>query len=88
MIWIVLSVIFASIIVLAFVKNLMQLLTFAAIISFVTSRVLAWINYKVMNSANVPEQARPGVFLKILSWSGLVFFVVMSVGYVYVIFFR
>lgn len=86
--WIVFSVVLASLIVLLFVKNLIQLLTFAAIISFVTSPILAYINYKVMNGANVPAKDRPGTFLKILSWSGLLFFLLMSVGFLYVEFVR
>lgn len=82
--WIILSVAIATLIVLSFVKNLIQLLTFASVISFVTSPILAYINLKVMNGDNVPESERPGVFMKILSWMGLLFFVLMSVGFVYV----
>jgi Mn2+/Fe2+ NRAMP family transporter len=85
---IVLSVVASCIIVLFFVNNLLQLLSFAAIISFVTSPVLAYINYKVMNGSNVPVKDRPGTFLKILSWAGLLFFLLMTLGFVYVEFFR
>jgi len=86
--WIILSVAIASLIVLLFVKNLIQLLSFAAVISFVTSPVLAYINFKVMNGNNVPRKDRPGLFLRVLSWTGLLFFLLMSVGFVYVKFFR
>jgi hypothetical protein len=58
------------------------------VVSFVTSPVLAAINYKVMTGSNVPEADRPGPFLKLLSWSGMIFFVLMTAGYVYVTFFR
>ena len=85
--WILLSTLAASIVVLFFVRNLLQLLTFAAVVSFVTSPILAGINFKVMNGSNVPEEYRPGPILKALSWSGLAFFFVMTVGYVYVTFF-
>jgi Mn2+/Fe2+ NRAMP family transporter len=67
---------------------LLQLLSFAAIISFVTSPILAYINYRVMNSSNVPVEERPGVFLKLLSWAGLAFFMLMTVGFTYVTFIR
>jgi Mn2+/Fe2+ NRAMP family transporter len=87
-IWILVSTVLASVVVLCFVKNLLQLLSFAAIISFITSPVLAYINYRVMNGANVPAASRPGLALKCLSWAGLVFFVVMTVGYLYVSFLR
>lgn len=84
-VWMLVSAILASVVVLLFVKNLLDLLAFAAAISFLTSPILAWINYKVMCGDNVPPAARPGVVLRVLSWSGLVFFALMSVGYVYVL---
>lgn len=87
-IWILLTAGCGALIVLAFVANLIQLLSFAAVISFLTSPVLAYINYRVMNGPNVPAEQRPGPLLKFLSWSGLLFFVLMSAGYVYVTFLR
>ncbi|MDD4498571.1 MAG: divalent metal cation transporter [Methanosarcinaceae archaeon] len=85
---IVLSVLAACIIVLYFVQNLLQLLSFAAIVSFVTSPILAYINYRVMNGSNVPVEERPGLFLKLLSLAGLLFFLLMTSGFVYVTFIR
>ncbi|MCQ1534524.1 divalent metal cation transporter [Methanosarcina sp. KYL-1] len=85
---IVLSVVAACVIVLYFVQNLLQLLSFAAIISFVTSPILAYINYRVMNGSNVPVEERPGPFLKLLSLGGLLFFLLMTAGFVYVTFIR
>lgn len=87
-VWIVFSAIAASIVVTFFVSNLLQLLAFAAIVSFLTSPIIAWINYRVMNSSHVPEAHRPGPVLKTLSWGGFCFFLVMSLGYLYVSFFN
>lgn len=86
--WIVLSVIAACLIVMYFVNDMIQLLSFAAVISFITSPILAYINYKVMNGNNVPVKERPGPFLKVLSVAGLVFFILMTIGFVYVEFIR
>ena len=85
--WVIISVIIAAIVVFFFVKNLLQLLRFAALISFLTSPVLAFINYKVMNGDNVPAADRPGPFLKYISWAGLAFFVLMALGFFYATFF-
>ncbi|MFH7326426.1 NRAMP family divalent metal transporter [Desulfurivibrio sp. C05AmB] len=85
--WVVAVAGSACLVVLFFVQNLVQLLTFAAVASFLTSPVLAYINYKVMNGANVPRHHRPGRLLKLLSWSGLVFFGLMTAGYLYVLLF-
>jgi hypothetical protein len=58
------------------------MLTFAAVVSFLTSPVLAYINLKVMRGDNVPPQQRPGKLLLLLSWSGMAFFILMSAGYI------
>lgn len=82
-IWIVVSAGAASLVVVFFVQNLLQLLTFAAVVSFLTSPILAWINLRVMTGPLVPEQHRPGKALLLLSWLGIGFFVLMSVGFIY-----
>jgi Mn2+/Fe2+ NRAMP family transporter len=82
-IWIVVSVAIASLILLRYVSNLLQLLSFAAIISFLTTPVIAAINFWVMLGDNVPEAHRPGLVMKVLSWLGIIFFVGMSAGFVY-----
>lgn len=85
-IWIVVSVIAGAAVVFFFVSNLLQLLTFAAAVSFLTSPVLAIVNYRVMMGDNVPPADRPGVALRAISWAGLVFFGLMTLGYVYAVF--
>ena len=82
--WIILSTILASLVVLLLTKSLLQLLSFAAIVSFITSPVLAYINYRVMSGENVPKEFRPGTLLKLLSWAGIAFFTVMSLVYLYI----
>jgi Mn2+/Fe2+ NRAMP family transporter len=85
--WMILSTIFASLVVLLFAKSLIQLLSFAAIVSFITSPVLAYINYRVMCGENVPKKFQPGILMKILSWAGIAFFTLMSFAYLYLRFF-
>lgn len=86
--WILVSVLLAAVVIHFYVRNLLQLLRFAAVVSFLTSPILAYINYKVMNGANVPVSERPGIFLKILSALGMGFFILMTIGYLYVVFFH
>ncbi len=86
--WILLSTLLAAAVIHFYVRNLLQLLSFAAVVSFLTSPILAWINYKVMTGPNVPESERPGPVLKTLSALGMAFFVLMTLGYAYVTFFR
>lgn len=81
-VWMIFSILLAIIFILYFVQSLLQLLAFAALVSFLTSPVLAWINFKVMRGDNVPKDQRPGSVLSLLSWAGMLFFMVMIVFYV------
>lgn len=81
--WLLLCCGGAALIVSFCVENLLALLSFAAIVSFLTSPILAAINWSVMRGENVPPQYRPGPILNILSASGLIFFVLMTLGYLY-----
>jgi Mn2+/Fe2+ NRAMP family transporter len=85
--WIIMIAASSVVVVLYMVKSLMHLLVFATAASFLTSPVLAWINMKVMNGPNVPERYRPGLFLRVVSWTGLVSLSLMGLGYIYVLLF-
>ncbi|MBN1404263.1 MAG: divalent metal cation transporter [Opitutales bacterium] len=87
-VWIVLSAIVACITVKFFVSSMMQLLVFASVLSFLTSPILAYINLKVMRGENVPQSYRPGLALMTISVAGLIFFALMTAGYLYVTFVR
>ena len=80
---IIFSILGASAVIFYFSDKLLTLLGFAAIVSFVTSPILAFINLKVMTGTNVPEEERPGPVMMGLSFSGLAFFALMTVGFVY-----
>jgi len=84
--WILLSAVLAAVVIRFLTQNLLQLLSFAAVVSFLTSPILAWINYKVMTGPNVLESERPGPFLKFLSAIGMSFFILMTLGFLYVTF--
>ncbi len=81
--WVLASVVGAIGIVLLLTSSLLALLTFAAVVSFVTSPVLAWINLRVMRGDNVPVTDRPGSVLLAISWAGLAFFSLMTLGFLY-----
>lgn len=79
--WILLTCGVASTIVFLFSGTLLQMLSFAAVVSFVTSPILAYINYRVMTSSHVPESEQIGLTLRLLSWFGILFFIVMTAAY-------
>jgi Mn2+/Fe2+ NRAMP family transporter len=45
----------------------------ATTLSFLTAPILAFINYKLVMSKHFPDEHRPPKWLRILSWSGIVF---------------
>jgi Mn2+/Fe2+ NRAMP family transporter len=50
-----------------------QLIDFATTVSFLSAPVLAWITFRVVTDAHMPEAARPGPALRALAWIGLTF---------------
>jgi len=86
--WILLSVLGAVISINFFSRSLLHHLQFAAAVSFLTSPILAAINFRVMFLPSVPTEKRPGWLLKTISSLGLAFFIAMSIGYIYVVFIK
>lgn len=86
--WVIIATIIAIVIVEFFTSSLIKQLKFAAAISFLTSPILAAINLKVMYSEVVPKSERPGKAMLALSLIGLAFFIAMSIGFIYVTYFR
>jgi Mn2+/Fe2+ NRAMP family transporter len=82
-IWLIIMIV-GTVAMIAFAaKTMVFMVTIATTLSFLTAPVLAWLNYRVVTDEHMPEEARPGKFLKILSWVGIVFFVVFTAVYFY-----
>ncbi len=81
--WLVILIAGAWCIVYFFSHAMVYLLLAATIISFFTSPFIAVMSYRLMHSADVPAEYKPGRFLKILSICGFIFFTVFCLGYLY-----
>ena len=74
-IWMVIMIL-GTIAIIAFAaKSMVYMVTVATVLSFVIAPVMAWLNYRVVTDRHMPEYARPGLFLRVLSWTGIAFFV-------------
>ena len=73
----------ASMIHLFFSTNMIQLLSIAAIVAFLSSPVLAWSNLKVITADNVPQEHQPALWIKITSYVGISAFIIISLLYMY-----
>ena len=79
--WAIFLSIAAVIIIGLFTKDMVALLKFATILSFLTAPVFAIINYKIVTSKHFPEDLKPKKWLKLLSWAGIFFLLGFSALY-------
>ncbi|MDA3860368.1 MAG: Nramp family divalent metal transporter [Melioribacteraceae bacterium] len=73
---------FGILIIVFYTSGLKSLLDFATIVSFLAAPVFAIINYKVVTADFMPEEYRPKLWLRILSWSGIIFLVLFSLLFI------
>ncbi|MCB0380045.1 MAG: Nramp family divalent metal transporter [Flavobacteriales bacterium] len=85
-IWLFVLATGVTLIVAFFMTNMRTLIDFATIIAFVTSPILAIMNYLVITSKNVPKQYQPNRFLKILSWLGITYFIGFTIYFLFITF--
>jgi Mn2+/Fe2+ NRAMP family transporter len=81
--WLIILVTGSSVMIAFAAKTMVFMVTIATTLSFLTAPILAWLNYRVVTDKHMPLDARPGKFLRTLSWIGIVFFVVFSLVYSY-----
>lgn len=60
-------------------STMIWMVDLATTLSFITAPVLAFLNYKVVTSKHMPEEAVPGRFLRIYSWIGIIFLGLFSI---------
>jgi len=82
-IWILIVVVGTVIILSTFLTNMKVMVDFATKVAFITSPVLAILNYFVVHGKTMPEENKPSFFLKILSWIGIVYLIGFSVYFLF-----
>ncbi|MCP4326462.1 MAG: divalent metal cation transporter, partial [Alteromonadales bacterium] len=63
----------AMAVIIFFVSSLMAMLNFAMVLAFMTTPIFALLNYKLMNSSNLPKGLALTKKMKLLSWLGLTY---------------
>ena len=82
-IWYVVIIIGSMLVIADASSSMGVLIDFATTLSFLTAPILAWLNYRVVTDKHMPADAKPGMFLRVLSWTGIVFFVAFSFIFLY-----
>ncbi|THD66356.1 divalent metal cation transporter [Robertkochia marina] len=80
--WIVILALGTIGILLFFLSEMKTLIDVATILSFLTAPFYAALNFRLITSKHTPEAQRPGKFMVVLSWSGIVFLCAFSLWYI------
>lgn len=73
----------AFVLIYYFGKHMTALVDLATIISFMIAPVIAVVNLYLVSGKFVPEEAHPKKWLKVLSWSGIIFLTGFSIYFGY-----
>ena len=84
--WLIVVVIGTILILSLFLTNMKAMVDFATKIAFITSPILGLLNYLVIHGKTMPNENKPNVFLKVLSWIGLVYLFGFSAYFIYLSF--
>jgi Mn2+/Fe2+ NRAMP family transporter len=86
LIWIFLLAL-GTIIILSFFKtSMITFVKIATILSFLTAPFYAIINFILIKGKHTPEKYHPSIFLKVLSYLGIIFLIGFSLWYIFNLF--
>ena len=81
--WILFLGIGTFIILKYFMSNMGIMIKIATILSFLTAPFYALLNYILVTGKHMPKEHQPNIYLKILSWIGIVFLVGFSFWFLF-----
>ena len=81
--WLMIVVVGTVVILSLFLTNMKEMVDFATKIAFITSPILAILNYLVIHGKTMPEDNKPSLFLKVLSWVGIVYLIGFSIYFIW-----
>lgn len=81
-IWMALICVAAFVLILAFIDSLTALIDVVTIAAFLAAPVYSYLNYRLITSCHTPEALQPGRGMRILSWFGLTFFVLVGLSFI------
>lgn len=85
-IWLILLLSGVTIIIAYFMTNMRTLIDFTTILAFMTSPVIAILNYMVITSSEVPKEHQPNIYMKILSGMGIIYFIGFTIYFLFITF--
>jgi len=83
-IWMLVVSAAALVIIMSFASRLKSLIDLATTIAFLAAPFFAYLNYRLITSAHIPQNMRPHAALRILAVAGLVFLKLFGLAYIWV----
>ncbi|MDF1672076.1 MAG: Nramp family divalent metal transporter [Vicingaceae bacterium] len=80
--WIGLLLVGTVIILAFYLTNMKDLVDFATTVAFLSSPIIAILNFLVINGKTMPAENKPGLLLKVVSWLGILYFIGFSIYFV------
>lgn len=74
----------AMVIIMMFAQSLTGLIDIVTIMAFLSAPVYGYLNFRLIMSDHTPDAMKPGRFMYLLSWTGLVFFVLVGLTFILV----
>jgi Mn2+/Fe2+ NRAMP family transporter len=80
--WLLITATGGLVVLLAFLEQLKVLVDLATTISFLVAPIVAYLNYKLVNSANINADSKPGRWLNYWAIAGLIFLVAFALLFI------
>lgn len=81
--WLAIVVLGSFLVIYFFNNNFTALVNFATILSFLIAPIIAIINFKLVTSVDLKKEDQPKIFMRILSYLGIILLSAFSIFYLY-----
>jgi len=80
-VWMAILVVGALALISVFQSSLKRMVDLATTLSFLTSPILGYLNYRAVTGSHMPDGTAPPLWLRVLTWVGLVFGAAFGVAF-------
>jgi Mn2+/Fe2+ NRAMP family transporter len=82
--WMAFTCLSALMIIMLFAQSLTGLIDIVTIMAFLSAPVYGYLNFRLIMSSHTPDSMKPGRFMYLLSWTGMLFFVLVGLTFIIV----
>jgi Mn2+/Fe2+ NRAMP family transporter len=82
--WMAFICLSALTIIMLFAQSLTGLIDIVTVMAFLSAPVYGYLNFRLIMSSHTPDNMKPGRFMYLLSWAGMLFFVLVGLTFIFV----